>query len=258
MELEQILKGFDLNEKQIKVYLTLLQMGEGTIQEVAKKTAIKRTTVYSVLDTLIQRGLVTVNKKGSHRQYLAEDPKRLPNIFNEERRKLENRQNSLIEAIPMLASLYNAGATRPKISVYEGIEGIKTIFEDTLLLPQGTETYAYASYTDVRSHLGDYILDYIKRRVDKGITQRAIVEDSPIVREEIMKNDAKELRQTRLVDKDRFPIPLDQINIYGNKIFIASYTDMIAIVIESAPIAKAMKSIFELSWIGAKQIEAIS
>lgn len=254
MELEQLLKEFDLNDKQIKIYITLLQMGEGTIQEIARKTAIKRTTVYSVLDTLVQRNLVAINKKGSHRNYIAEDPKRLPNIFNEERRKLENQHNKLIEALPVLASLYNAGATRPKISVYEGIEGIKTIFEDTLLLPQGTETYAYASYTDIRSHLGDYILDYIKRRVEKGITQRAIVEDSPLVREEILKNDQKELRKTRLVNKDQFPLPLDQINIYGNKIFIASFTDMVAILIESAPIAKAMKSIFELSWLGAKEV----
>ncbi|HOX40686.1 MAG TPA: helix-turn-helix domain-containing protein [bacterium] len=254
MELEELLIRFELNEKQIKIYLILLQMGSGTIQEIMKQTKLKRTTIYSVLDSLISRGLVTFSRKTGHRTYTAEDPKLLPRIFEKEERKIHNRQKTLVEALPLLASLYNSSASRPKIRMYDGIDGIKTVFEETLLLPPGTETLAYASYTDVRSHLGEWIHGYIKRRAERGITQRCIAEDSLIAREELVKNDKQDLRVTKLVNKDQFPFSIEQINIYSNKIFIASYQDLLAVVIESAPIATAMKSIFELAWIGAKQV----
>lgn len=258
MEITQTIEKLGLNKNQTSIYLTLLQMGSGQIQEIAEKTANKRTTVYSVLDTLIQKGLVNMIDKGRHREYFAENPQKIQNLIEREIEIKKIEQKNINEILPELASLYNAHVAKPKIRTYEGLEGIKQVFDETLLLPKGSETLAYASYSTIKSHLQEYITGFIARRAKKGITQRCIAEDSPEAKEDLVKNDKRDLRQTLLVDKSKFPFPVDQINIFGNKIFIASYKDLLTIVIESEPIAIAMRSIFELAWLGIKSEQGIN
>ena len=94
--------------------------------------------------------------------------------------------------------------------------------------------------------------NYLARRIAGGITQRALAEDSPEAREHLC-NDTKELRQTILLPKDKFPFS-NEINIFGNKLFIASYRDLLAVIIESEEIVRTQRTIFELAWLGAKQI----
>ncbi|MEK7460679.1 MAG: helix-turn-helix domain-containing protein [Patescibacteria group bacterium] len=252
MELDALLRSLDLNDNQIRVYIALLQLGTADIQTVARKSAVKRTTAYSILDTLIQRGFVAFNQKGAHRQYFAEDPHKLPSLLQEQIRQIETRQQRIKTALPELASIYNAHGTKPKIRFYDGIEGIKQVFEETLQVPAGTETFAYSSAESIHEYLKDYVPNYLARRIRAGITQRALAEDSPIAREHL-KNDVLELRQTILLPKELFPFS-NEINIFGNKMFIASYRDLLAVIIESEEITRTQRTIFELAWLGAQQV----
>ena len=47
-----------------------------------------------------------------------------------------------------------------------------------------------------------------------------------------------------------------EINVYDNKVMIASWREKLGIIIESAEIADAMKKIFELAWAEAKRLDA--
>lgn len=252
MELENQLESFGLLPKEIAIYLNLLQLGSSSIKEISAKSGIKRTTVYSILDSLIQKGLVIFSKKNNHREYFAENPSKIPHILEEKIRQIELKQKNILDALPELASIYNVKTTKPKIRYYEGIEGIKQLFEETLELNSGEETLAYSSAESIHKYLKEYVLDYLKRRIAKGITQRAIAEDSPEAREH-QKNDQKELRQTILVSQKNFPFS-NEINIFRNKVSIASYRDLLGVIIESAEIAKTQRAIFELAWIGAQQV----
>ncbi|MFA5158323.1 MAG: helix-turn-helix domain-containing protein [Patescibacteria group bacterium] len=253
MDIKTAVEKLGLNPKQAMVYLAILQIGAGNIQEIAQKSAVKRTTTYSILDNLILRGLVTYRQKGAHREYFSENPRKIPSLIERQIHQMEDKQRSIEEIMPELASLYNLHSTKPKVRVYEGIEGIKQVFEETLSLKRGEETLAYASYQTIKGYLSDFIKDYIRRRASRGITQRCIAEDSEVAREELVKNDKRDLRVTRLINKEKFPFDVDQINIYGNKMFIASYKDLLAVVIESAAIANTQRSIFELAWLGAEK-----
>jgi sugar-specific transcriptional regulator TrmB len=254
MDIKIAVEKLGLNPNQAALYLTVLQMGSANIQEISQKSAIKRTTAYSILDNLIQRGLVIFRQKGAHREYFAENPRKVTSLIERQMMQLEDRKKNIVEILPELASLYNVHATKPKVRTYEGIEGIKSVFEETLSLKRGEETLAYASYQIIHGYLYEFIQDYIKRRASRGITQRCIAEDSEISREELIQNDKRDLRETRLIDKEKFPFEVDQINIYGNRMFIASYKDLLAVVIESSALANTQRSIFELAWLGAKQV----
>jgi sugar-specific transcriptional regulator TrmB len=237
------------SDKMSAVYLASLELGGGSVAEIAKLSGVERVNTYYVLEQLQKDGFVYSGLLKKKIAYFAESPKKLLEAMEAKTRKFS-------EIIPQLLAMENSHATKPVIRFYEGIEGIKKVFEETLLLPKGSETLAFVSYSTVRSHLKEWTVDFIKRRAAKGIAQRCIAENTQQVQENLVANDVRDLRETRVVDKERYPFELDQLNIFGNKIFIASYTDMLALVIEGPAIAKTMRSIFELAWCSAQKIEA--
>ncbi|OGD57204.1 hypothetical protein A2V71_02205 [Candidatus Berkelbacteria bacterium RBG_13_40_8] len=253
MDIKTSLEQIGLNKKQVEIYITLLQMGEGQVQEISNKTKIKRTTVYSVLDNLVKKNLVVFVDKGWHRIYYAENPRKVLLAFKEEQHDIQQKEKKYREVLPELASIYNIKAEKPKIRFYEGVEGIKQIYEETLLLAKGAEMLAYGSAVMIDKYFGkEWLNDYWKRRIKRKISVRAILEDSEVGKE-YLRTDKENLRQTRLVSKDKFPFT-NLINVFGNKVYIISFKNMMGVIIESADVAGTQRAIFELAWLGAEKI----
>jgi len=252
MEIKDFLKSFGLNKNQSKVYLTILQLGSSTIQELANKSNTKRTTVYSVLDVLIKNGLVTFYQKGQNRIYSAEDPKKIATNLENQIQKIKQTKSDFEDILPELRTVFNTSLSKPKIKFYEGEDGIREVYEETLELKRGEEILAYASAEQIYKYMHkSFVKDYLPKRIEKGILQRALVEDSGLGRAH-QKNDKSELRKTRLVSQKKFPFS-NEINIFKNKMFIASFKELFAVVIESKDIADMQRAIFELAWLGAKK-----
>ena len=165
--------------------------------------------------------------------------------------ELEQKQKNLKEAknlIPQLKSIHTV-AGRPKVRFYEGKQGLIDVYEDTLT---STETIrAYATVDDMHRALPGYFPKYYKRRASKGIHIRAIVPATPIGRERAL-HDKDEFRETAFVPSDKYYFS-PEINIYDNKVMIASWREQLGIIIESAEIADAMKKMYELAWNEAKR-----
>ena len=62
MDIEKVLQEIGLNKKEVKVYVTLLQLGQDTAFRIASKSGIKRSTVYTILERLKSIGLVSMAK----------------------------------------------------------------------------------------------------------------------------------------------------------------------------------------------------
>jgi len=235
-----------IEEKPARVYLAALEIGGGLASEIGQRAGVERTHTYHLLEQLIQEGLIYRSERGNRLIFAAQSPKKIEKM-------IESRLERAKSLIPELLILEGSNTTKPNFKLFEGIEGIKQLFEETLDLPRGTETLAYSAAESIHDYLKEYVPEYLKRRVRKGITQRAIAEDSEDAREH-QKNDQAELRETRLVDREKFPFK-NEVNIFGNKIMIASYRDLMGVIIESKNIADTQRAIFELAWLGAKQIQ---
>jgi sugar-specific transcriptional regulator TrmB len=245
-ELEITLEQIGLNEREAKVYLAALELGESTVLPISKKCGIKRTYCYDILTDLQKRGLVAFYEKNGRRRYFAEDPKKLENLLRE-------KLNSFKSVLPDLQAIFNRPNEKPRVRFYEGTEGLKQIYEETLSLKPEDEMLAFGQATLIHQLFGDeWVENYLERRKKRRIFQRAIVEDSPLARAH-QKNDENENRETILIPQDQFPFA-NEINIFGNKISIVSFEDQIGVVIESQNVAKTQRSIFELSWRGAKSL----
>jgi len=82
----------------------------------------------------------------------------------------------------------------------------------------------------------------------KKIRVRMIAEDSHLARRHL-KKDQQELRRSKLISKKDFPFGFNnEINIFGNKIALISYKQIMGIIIESKDLADTQRTIFELAW----------
>ena len=251
LSLKKTLEYIGFSEKEVLVYLALLELGKGTVTQISRKAGINRPTGYHVLDALEMKELVKVSGKEPKQEYLAESPDQIEKLLL---KKIENERSFLGEArkiIPELKSMHNV-ADRPKVLFYEGREGLEKVYEDTLTSTEPIR--AYASVGDMHSGLPGYFPDYYKRRAGKGIHIRAIIPDTEAGRER-RTFDKMESRETALVPKDSFYFS-PEINIYDNKVMIASWKEKLGIIIESKEIADSMKKIYELAWAEAKRLNA--
>lgn len=244
MEIKEILKQINIDGKRADVYLACLEMGRATGYLIAKKTGLKRPTAYDLINQLMKEGLVYKSIKGNINYFSPADPEVLLNKIREKEEKIKS-------IMPALQNLYNSPKIKPFVRYFEGKEGIKEMYEDSLRsLKKGDEILAYVG-NDVLEYLPNYINHYVKRRVEKGVRLRGIYKETVLAKRFMDKN-REQLREVKILPENYFSIS-NEINIYKNKVAIASYgREMFGIIIESEEIARSQKVIFELAWKGAE------
>jgi sugar-specific transcriptional regulator TrmB len=126
MNLQKILQELGLEEKEAKVYLALLGLGEATATTLAEKTALDRTLMYQLATKLREKGLVSYVVKNNTRYFLPAEPETLLKILQEKEKELK-------DALPELKAKQNSLVPETKVEVYHGRKGIGTIFKMIIL-----------------------------------------------------------------------------------------------------------------------------
>lgn len=249
-EIAVALNSLGFSKREVAVYLAIVELGNGTVAQISRKAGINRTTGYDILDSLANEGLVRISGKEPKQEYVVESPESIHTMLERRLEETKSQIEAAREFVPKLKSMQKVG-DRPQIRFYEGIEGLKQVYEDTLTA-RGPMV-AVAAYEDMHATLGDYFPSYYQRRAKKGIFVRGIVPATPASVER-KSHDKEEARDIALVPKEQFDITPD-IEIYDNKVTIASWREKLGIIIESQEIANAMKYIFELAFAEAKRLE---
>ena len=126
-----LLEQFGLSDKESALYLALLELGQADVAKIAKKANVKRPTAYVILDTLKEKGFVSP-QDGSSRQYRAEDPRK---ILAYEKTKV----SQLEKFLPGMLGLASKSEHKPGTRFFSGKDGIKAVYEESLLQPAGSE-----------------------------------------------------------------------------------------------------------------------
>ena len=246
--IHEILIKSGLSENETKVFLVLLELGRGTVTQITRKAGLNRTTGYDILDNLSTKGLVSISGKEPKQEYLAESPDKIVSLLEKEINEKSEQLKKIKSVLPEMKSLHNV-AGRPRVRFYEGIQGLKDVYEDTLTSHE--EIRAYANVNEMHKALPNYFPEYYKRRTQKDIFIRAIfpANEAGLHRS---KEDKNENRESAIVPEDKYYFS-PEINIYDNKVMIASWREQLGIIIESEEISDAMKKAFELAWAEAKR-----
>ncbi len=235
--IRQTLKNLGFSDNEAVVYLSALETGVAAAQDIAEKAGIKRTTAYSVLESLVKRGFVLKSQKQGKSRYAAESPEKLVRIFAE-------HQKSLQEALPELSALYNSKSIKPKVLFFEGKAGIKKIYYDTI--EEKPDVILEWNTSEIYEIFPGFPVEYLEMRKQKNIKAKRIAPDDANWRER-SKKDKEDMSVTKLLRPDEYNIPVE-INVYNNKVAFMSYGDEVGLIIESKAIADAMRVIYELFW----------
>jgi HTH-type transcriptional regulator, sugar sensing transcriptional regulator len=178
MEIQVILKNFGLSEKEIAVYLALIELGPSSVREISAKSKVNRGTSYDILKALIETGIVSYYNKESKQYFMAEPPEKLLSAIDQKKEDLDEVRANISQSLPLIKTLFEKQGGKPVVKFYEGGKGVRQIFEDVLdEVSASTEKtyYLYSSATaEHRKNVYGSMPDFSERRIKKGIKVKII------------------------------------------------------------------------------------
>ena len=170
--MEKIQDVFSLSDKEVKAFAYLVEHGERTAGDLAKKTGISRPSLYGFMNKLQQIGLVILSQKDGKKIFVSNAKEKIEIIIDEKMARLEEAKKS-VEHIFSVSSK-SGTILNPRFQLFEGKEGVKQILRD-MFLYKDIETQAYwpiKSMIDLLS--ADFFKTLNKERIRRRLFTRAI------------------------------------------------------------------------------------
>jgi sugar-specific transcriptional regulator TrmB len=247
MEIQIILKNFGLSEKEVAVYLALVELGPSSVRDIALKSKVNRGTSYDILKSLITLGVVSYYNKESKQYFIAEQPEKLLAAIDQKKDDLNEVRKNLENSLPLIKTLFGKQGGRPVVKFYEGSKGVRQIFEDVLDEVEKLKEknyYLYSSATaEHRKNVYGAMPDFSQKRIAKNISVKIISlgqggQLAGLDERKLMPTENNDLKATHEI-------------IYAGKvahISIDQNENPVGVVIENMEIYKTQKMIFEFSW----------
>lgn len=232
------LEEFGLTNNEAKTYLKLLQKGSASAYEISKATGILRQTTYEILDSLLNKGIVSFSLNGGTKVFCAMEPKALEQM-------LESKKKRFSEIVPELERIAKENKKKIIVETYIGEKGIKNIYED--MLAEGKDIYHIMDFEEYANLFKELFLkSFITKRASKGIHFKAIItQGSPY--KGLGTSNKEQLREIRYLKN--VPNFKATTFFYADKCgyFILAETP-IGILIKNKEITDSIKSLFNTLW----------
>ncbi len=242
--LEKYLEEIGLNEKEAKTYLALLAVDNASVIDLGKKTDINRTTVYIVLESLMQKGLVSETKVGKKTHYQAEAPERLETYVERQKVVFEERAKRVKDIIPEIKSIQRDSGERPVLKYFDGREAALNSNRD-FFNAQDKEGIGYFIFNrDLVEEVfsPQEILEIQKIRPTRKIKGLSLYTSKHT---DLTSN---ELTSRKKIDGEKYPITCD-VSIYEDRVqFVTLGKKLSSIFIQSKDVADTLKSLFKLAF----------
>jgi sugar-specific transcriptional regulator TrmB len=244
MALEDELNRLGLDRKEARFYLAALELGQAPVRVIADKAGISRTNAYDVLSRLRRKGTITQVERASSKarrrfDVVPEDPARLLGLVEEQR--------TVAEAIlPELHSIFSRSTVKPRVRVYEGLEGIRTVLYGTLSC-RSKRLQGILSMHDLLDVPGRAETEeYIRQRIKAGISLRVLRSREKDVGD-IWQSGAEELREVRYTPPGM--VFTMTTWVYDEKVaIVSSRRENFGMTLESEEFARMQENLFSVLW----------
>ncbi len=239
-KITSLLTDTGLSENEASVYFSALSLGPSTVLSISRAAELKRTTVYSILETLKQKGLMKIELRGLKKYFEAENPEKIESLL--ERRKEDFRKN-----LGEFMALYNLKGGESFIKYYEGLEGIKSVYEGLLKDAEPFKDYLVLSHMEPWMALDpEYFEDFIRRRAKMNFKIRALFQNSDLSQKLKRERGLYGVEIKMLPDKT---LLTTNLVIIPKRIIIHQlHPPFFAIVIENKSIIQMHREMFEIMW----------
>lgn len=239
-ELLNALRGIGFSEKAAKLYLAALELGEATVQALAKEANLKRTTIYYTLEELTRLGALLEIKWRGKTYYAPSPPSDLLKRARERMQEFEN--------VAELLEIRKENAfKKPKLYFLHGSIGFKQIW-DKIFASRAKEYRIITPGENLLDFIKEkYILDeIIKRKKELNIASKQLITDSAYARRIIAK-DTKENRISKLFSP-AYKLSFTEIICDDFIVFISPKFQDVLLIIDNELFAKTRRSLFDALW----------
>lgn len=242
------LSGVGLSESEISVYQATLELGSRPASIIAKKAGLKRGHTYNVLSQLAERGIIQEFVKNSVRHFTCSPPDSLLGVLEHRENELTLQKERIKKIIPKLEALKNPNHSQARVRFFQGVDGVKEIYEDTLRTPDIT-IHALAdpccSCTTMGDDIDDWMVHYVRRRTAQNIFYKGIWVKSNTGDKVIRKRKSSK-RELKMIGELDLPVV---IFVYGPRTAIVSaHHETVGLIIENKPIADTLRNIHQAVW----------
>lgn len=238
------LQELGLSQAEAKVYLALLENGLSKSGSIIKSAKLQSSTVYHVLESLVEKGLASYVFKGEIKYFQAEKPESFLYFLDEKARKFK-------EMLPELKALEKKSLAPRNAKVFEGIRGLKSAYNDILHSMKKGEEYCFFQVSSKllnEKSIFTFLRAHHMKRSAKGVRVKGLaISDA---RESMQKIFAG-LKHARLRYVESF-LPTGLV-VYKDKVITLDLSEEpSAFLIQSQSVADSYKKFFEERWKTAK------
>lgn len=245
------LREAGLTEGEVKAYLALLEIGSSTTGPIIEKTGIARSIIYTILEKLIQKGLVSVIIKEKTKYFQAANPRKILDYLDERENKFEKNKKEIEKLLPELLS--RKQTKKSETTMYFGLKGIRTAHENLYLKLGKDEEYCFLgipAFQPEEQHM--YWKRDHQRRIKTGIKCRLLFNKDTnfnvLKNRNSYKGSEARYMPTDIKTPAAFLIYKDTITI------ILQHAETLAIEIVNQSIADSFKAYFEEFWKKSKKL----
>jgi sugar-specific transcriptional regulator TrmB len=225
-----------LSSKRARIYLALLEHGPLIVQDIADKTKIKRTTLYPIIEKMIEDDMLGIEVRQKRKRYFAKDPESLV-------MRLREQRNFLEALMPQLQDLYSKQTGGTRIQVYDNVAGLKKTMEEILSLKKSEEILVINADINEALRIGfDFWKDLLAKKKKLQIPSRTIV-PSDEVSDFILSDHNIQLRTNDKLKNFKM-----MVHLFSNKSLIIIPRQPLAILIENKIIKDGLTDWFEIIW----------
>jgi len=242
----QVLEETGFTNKEARIYLALLELGQASIRQIAEKTELKRSIIYVLIEGLQKRGFVSENNQTKVCRFTAADPIKILGY-------LQTVTTNFKEMLPMFKGIYNKSEKKPIISYFEGKKAVLSIFRE---INYSENPRFFTSNELLMKIMPDEVTSWINGIHVGSFIKNAkhIVSDTPDDRYYGSQINGHNGNQVHILP-DGKKVAID-LSLYNNKIALTSLTEKLyIIVVESEELHAALSLMFDLAWDQTKSLK---
>jgi sugar-specific transcriptional regulator TrmB len=243
-----ILREYGLTEKELELYLKLVEKGRLTAYALAKETKIHKSTCYDVLDKLIEKGFVVEIIENNKKFFSS-------NEINAILARIKNKETLLLSIVPEIEKL------RKQEETYAKYSESKNAFADFDIkmyncAKEGKMTFLYmiSNSPELTTQSSRILIKRLLNEIKAGNFLKKI--DGKAIWDEKFREDIF-MRQFSKLGKNKFlndlPCKATTFIFDGRVIFVSLTNVQMVTEIKNELISNEMKKYFEYLWKMAKE-----
>ena len=134
-----------LSEREALTYVDLQEYGESKTGRICERTKIPSSQIYTILYSLLEKGLVNFKTVNSIKLFRASNADALARLFEEKEEQLQDEKKKLLQTISKLKVPQNALSRISDYQYFSGVRGIKSLYAEVINAWRAGDEYYIAS-----------------------------------------------------------------------------------------------------------------